>query len=453
MDRMDQAGSGAGGRGNLPFIEVDAFLDGRGDTAAIREALAYAAARGIREVRFAAREYRLKEYETIETDSIAHDDGCGDIRRKDCHLTLSDAEGLSLVGEADAQGRPLTRLSGHNPGRIQERMPSVLWAVGCRGLTLRNLSFTRKPACASAGVVRRIAEEEIEVEVFSGLPCEEEMGAYCMNAFDAKSRRLNRESLTFGFGFDKRFRRVGEGRLVLTDRELAKRLSVGEGLSWHQAGKTDFLLFFGGCEELTLENVRIAQTNGFGILTEGCRDIRAKRLEIRPQDGQFFTGPRDGWKIYRCRGRVSLENCHIEGVRMDGQNVHSNFMVVTGRREKGLVTAECKYAPIPLQEGARMRFYRGNGWETRTIGRWEVEPAGLRKSVQDTDATAGAAAAGSLNQTSRYHIRFPGKGRLRHGAGMLGAGAVCLPRRHVSQHRRGRPAAALRPCKDKRVPL
>lgn len=404
MDQLDPAGMGADGR---DFIEVDAFLDGRGDTAAVREAISYAAAHAVWEVRFAARAYSLKEYETIETLSIAHDDGCGDVHRKECHIVLSGATGLTLAGAVDGAGRPLTRLLGDNPGRIQSRMPSVLWATGCRGLKLKNLAIARQPACASAGVIRRIKGGQIEVETFPGLPCEAQMGAYCMNAFEVKTRRLNRESVTFGFGFDKRFRRIGPGRLLLSDEALAKRLSVGEGLSWHQAGVTDFLLFFGCCEDLSLENVRIEQSNSFAVLTECCRDIRAKRLEIRPRDGQFFTGPRDGWKIYRCTGQVSLENCHIEGVRMDGQNVHSNFMIVTERRGRDWATAECRYAPFPLRQGARMRLYRGNGWETRRIGRWKVEPAGFKASAQDPDATAGAASVGSQNRISRYRIHFP----------------------------------------------
>ena len=64
---------------------------------------------------------------------------------------------------------------------------------------------------------------------------------------------------------------------------------------------------------------------------------------IKPEGNQFFTGPRDGWKIYRCTGDVRIENCVTEGVRMDGQNVHSNFLIAEKIISDKEILAVCSY--------------------------------------------------------------------------------------------------------------
>ncbi|HSP46849.1 MAG TPA: right-handed parallel beta-helix repeat-containing protein, partial [Clostridiaceae bacterium] len=348
----------------------------------------------------------LKEYVTIITDSIAHDDGCGDICEKQCHLVVRGLEGVSLVGTVLEDGRPGTVLAGDGAEAPDTLLPSILWVESSEGLSLRNLAFTRDPETASAGVVRSVRDDTVQVEVFQGLPCHDRMGAYCMNRFRLQERRLMGASLTYGFGFDTRFRQVGSRLLELTDRTVAQSVSKGDGLSWHQSGRTDFQLFFGDCTGLVFDNVRVYNTNSFAILTEDCRDIVANRLILKPRGNQFFTGPRDGWKIYRCTGRISLMDCHIEGVRMDGQNVHSNFMTVEEVPDPYTVLCSCRYAPTPLTSGTVMEIYDGARIVERIITSWKVVGrAEIVKAVTMPDS-AGAVVPGRPNLSTRYLLTF-----------------------------------------------
>lgn len=388
-------------------IRVDDFVKDMADASkGIQEALDYAKVNGVKEILFGEGTYRLRGYGSIITDSIAHDDGCGDICEKECHLVARGLVGVSLIGAVLEDGRPGTVLAGLNREVPDTLLPSILWVEDAEGLVLRNLAFTREPETASAGIVRFVRDDTVQVEVFEDLPCHDGMGAYCMNRFHIQEKRLVGASVTFGFGFDTRFQKVGRRLLEMTDKVVAQAVSKGEGISWHQSGKTDFQLFFGGCHGLVFDNIRVYNTNSFAILTENCRDISATRLVLKPRGNQFFTGPRDGWKVYRCSGKISLVDCHIEGVRMDGQNVHSNFMTVEEVIGHDCVLCSCRYAPIPLTSGTVMEFYAGTGTVEHLITSWRVagrEKIGHQETLPDS---AGAVVPGKPNLSTRYLVTF-----------------------------------------------
>ena len=388
-------------------VEADWFVKDKTSAAeGIRRAIAYAKETGAQEIHFSRGEYFLTDTVTIQTKSIAHDDGCGDIHEKDCYLVLEDVQNLKLVGEAKGDGSPATCLTGCHPYKIQALYPSLLWAERGTGLTIENLAFRRRPATVCSGVVEHVEGDCICVRPFPGLDTQEEMGAYCMNRFDLKSGALLGESLTFGFGFDKRWKRRSDGCLLLRDGELARRVKAGEGLSFHGAGKTDFLIFFGEISDLSMVNVRVYNTNSFALLTENCCHIRAEKLCIRPEERQLFTGPRDGWKVYRCSGNIWLNQCHFEGLRMDAQNVHSNYLIADRTTDERTLLCTCKYAPISLKDGAEVRIHGRDGiWHNR-IKAWTVIGGRMEESVQSANKSAGQAAAGEENHITCYRIEF-----------------------------------------------
>ncbi|MFT4145393.1 MAG: right-handed parallel beta-helix repeat-containing protein [Mobilitalea sp.] len=387
-------------------IWIDDFVKDRmnaseGIGLAIREAVK----QGADLLRFGAGEYRLTEAVTINTKSIAHDDGCGDIQEKDCHILLKDMQGIALCGAEDAK----TILTGYNSGRIGELLPSLLWADNCTDLTIKNLCFSRRPETAYSGLVEYIKEDVIGIKLLQEEESPDELGAYCMNRYDIKARRLIGESLTFGFGYEKRFQKIKERHYQLRDAEIAKKIQVGEGLSFHQSGKTDFLLFFGGCDNLELENIWVQNTNGFAILTENCRGITGEKVKIAPPATQFFTGPRDGWKIYRCSGKVRINNCHFEGVRMDGQNVQSNYLAVEKILDERTLLCRCKYAPLPLLENSDL-YLRKEALEHRmVITNWQLVKGRMEEAKQAAEASAGAIVTGSRNHISLYRIEVAEK--------------------------------------------
>lgn len=358
---------------------------------------------------FEAESYYLKDFQRIFTDSIAHDDGCGDINQKDCHIILKNIKNLTLKGQVDGEGNPATTLVGYNGAISQAALPTILWAEKCKNLIIKNISFTREPECASAGKIIDIDKDKITVEVFPGLPCNDGMAAYCMNRFDLDQSKLVGASITYGFGFDTRFKKIAHNKLTIESSQIANEVHVGEGLSWHQSGKTDFQVFFGECDNLEFYNIRVYNSNSFAILTENCKNIKAQRLLIKPKGYQLFTGSRDGWKIYRCCGNIILKDCHIEGVRMDGQNVHSNFMTVQEILSDNEIIFACKYAPITLRENSEVEFYNGTEITSLCMSQWcfNGKDRAKAKVQQGIDQSVGI--LGPMNNITLYRLKFKAK--------------------------------------------
>lgn len=391
------------------FLQADDFIRDRQDAApGIRAALAQAAACGAEGLCFSAGVYHCRSAVTLPTLAAAHDEGCGEQTTKECLLLLQGLRDFTLRGAVDEAGRPATVLAGDNPGEPQTLLPTLLWAEGCTGLRVRDLVFTRMPETAGAGIVESCGPSGIRVRPVDGKTYRQPAGAYCMNRYDPARRALVGASLTYGFGYDLRWQPQPDGTLLLPDPELAALTAPGEGLSWHQAGCTDFLLYFGGCRQLELENLRIPDANSFAILTDCCHTITARRVVIAPESNQFFAGPRDGWKIARCSGAVLVEDCHFEGVRMDGQNVHGNYLIVTQSPDPCTLLCECRYAPHPLETGSPVVFTSKadpDFFRQAVLAHWSLEATRMEQP-RAAGGDGAARTVGRANRVNTYRLRL-----------------------------------------------
>lgn len=342
----------------------------------------------------------LKSTTLFSTPSISHDDGAGDVEEKRAHFLIKGMENLTISGQIDEKGEPSTILLGENDEFPQSIKPSVLWAEECRNLTLENLEFAfEKPSCYWGKVVRK-EEGRLFIEAKGDYP--PVLPLYCMNRFSSSA--LKGRSLTIGFGIDDTMERGSEGLYVLSRKDIAEKVQVGDDLSWHLSGKTDFLVFISSSSDLRLSNIRISDASGFGMLTENIRNIKADRVVIKPHSG-YQSVSRDGWKIFRCSGKVSLDRCHIEGTRMDGQNVHSNYMVVK-EMDGNVVRAEMKYAPTPLRVGEDVEFLCPKLLGKGKVLSWRIISSQYRTTVQEGDKTAALAVEGKKNRFNLYEIEF-----------------------------------------------
>ncbi len=372
----------------------------------LHQALAQCRSQRARVLEFPAGEYDLTDWVQHQTASIAHDDGCGSIDRKACHILLQNFDQLTLRGALDQAGKPATLLCGWNDQQNQSLLPSILWVEGCQNLTLENLAFTRKPITVHTGEVVSLHEGRgIETRLLQPEFAYDGMASYCMNRIE-KDGRLAYPSLTFGFGYDQQWKKINDSHYFLADANMAKTVQVGHFLSWHQSGKTDFLLFFEGCKELKLKNIRIYNSNSFALLTQRCHNIYADKVVIKPKYPNYFVASRDGWKVYRCSGDIRLYNCHIEGVRMDGQNVHSNYLTLHRPPQGNTLYCLGKYAPIPLESHSSISFYSLKGEElvTRLILDWEVCDTLWESGHSANDPTAAQVVGGVKNPLPLYRI-------------------------------------------------
>ncbi|MBW7453782.1 right-handed parallel beta-helix repeat-containing protein, partial [Paenibacillus sepulcri] len=165
----------------------------------------------------------------------------------------------------------------------------------------------------------------------------------------------------------------GKRSFVLNSQSVASKVQLGEHLSWHQGARTDFQIYFARCDNLELSRLRIKNANGFAMLTESCRHIRAEGVVFKPDGNRLFTAPRDAWKLFKCSGHIEINRMYVEGVRMDGQNIQSNWLFLERKLSPLEAVFFCKYTYAPLQIGSHIEFYDGAHMERRVIEDWSLE--------------------------------------------------------------------------------
>ncbi|MBC2595575.1 hypothetical protein H5P28_15010 [Ruficoccus amylovorans] len=334
----------------------------------IRQALDDARQQGIRHLLFESGCYRLRSSIVHPTQGMVHDAGSSpDIAEKQCHILIDGIEGLTLQGAVTDDGQPATILAGWNDGQEHGLLPAVLWCEAAPRLTLKNLGFTREPAFTSAGEIIKTDATGFTVRVFEDCPEWAGMGVYCANRFSSDGQTLLGESITYGNGTDAKWESQGKGLLTLASPAIAAKLTAGELLSWHQGARTDFQVYIAGCDNLHLENLRTFNNNGFSLLTENCHTITARRVVFRPDGNRLFTGPRDAWKIFKCGGIIDIDGMSIHGVRMDGQNMHANWLSLKEKISPTELILHCRYTYAPILPGSLIEFYDGIIEHTCTV--------------------------------------------------------------------------------------
>ncbi len=323
----------------------------------IKAAIEQAAAIDADRLEFEAGTYSLKTFYAIETDQTAHDAGAKLEGYKDVHILLKDLKNICITGQADENGNPQTLLEGANPGTLHSLLPSILWADGGENITIQNFKFTRNPAFASAGRVETVTDNQITLRVFDGNPCHDYMGTHCLNKFTPDGTALDGESLSYGPGLEEPFRLIGDRLLSLKSERVASMVQPGDIITFHQGAKTDFQCFFGNIENLQLKNLRTINSNGFAHLAFNIHNLTIENVSFKPEGNQFFTAPRDAFKLHKCSGEIHVHRMYVEGVRMDGQNMHSNYIFPLEILSDRQIRFFTRYAYLPLKPGTDIEFY------------------------------------------------------------------------------------------------
>jgi hypothetical protein len=354
-------------------IFVKDFVNPSADDSAlaIREAIMTAIRTNAEAVVFEPGRYILKSFVKINTNGTNHDAGSKLNDSKDCHISIVGARNLALVGAVNSKGEPSTVLVGYNDSKNHSFLPALLWCEDCENFRVEGIAFSREPEYASAGVITDKSPIGITVEVFDGNPCYDGMGTYCMNRINPISKALVGESVTYGNGAENNWVKVGRQKLSLEDAKVASKVEIGEYLSWHQGAQTDFQVYFARCNNLILNNLRTYNSNSFCMLTENCNNISANKVVFKPDGNRLFTGPRDAWKLFKCSGVISINEMYVEGVRMDGQNMHSNWLFFKEKISPTEALFFCKYTFAPIIKNSIVEFYDKEKIEKLTVSEWK----------------------------------------------------------------------------------
>ena len=340
----------------------------------IRKAFKVASETGAKRVQFESGRYRLLSHIQHPTEGLVHDAGSrGTQPSKQCHLLLSKIPSLTISGVANEKGDPETILVGWNHEENHLLLPAILWCESCPNLQIENLAFTREPSFSSAGEIISKDCSSITVRPFDDCSGWDGMGAYCANQFTRDGETLIGESISYGNGAQSNWRQISPTTFRLVDSRAANMVECGNLLSWHQGARTDFQVYIAHCDNLRLSQLQTYNSNGFCLLTENCRNITARKISFLPKGNRLFTGPRDAWKIFKCGGILDIEELSVRGVRMDGQNMHSNWAYLREIISNREVILYCRYTYAPILPGTKVEFHDGIEEETRTVSfaSWE----------------------------------------------------------------------------------
>lgn len=339
--------------------------DGRCDTQAIDAAIQAAGRQKVTEIRFAAGTYDL-------TRTVS-----GGMTARDFYIGLSNATNLALVGVVDAAGNPVTRLRRAVALDNEAAPPPQLYVQSARGLAFRNFILANNPPLGTTARVSAVDKtaDEVVVAVLDGLPAYDGMRCASAHAWDLATGRLKRfgrtpqdATLTIGTNIKAFWKAVpgsGARRLVMRGAGFAAKLAVGDGISWHhKATDSHNQTVVMHSADIVFENIRFPNVSNMGMLAGFNRNLTFRRVRFEPERGNLAIGGRDGLHLSMNAGRLLVEDCRFNGLRMDPLVIRRSFGLVKEIRADGSLLISPGY-PVPA--GDRIRFWVGENAEDRAV--------------------------------------------------------------------------------------
>lgn len=120
-----------------------------------------------------------------------------------------------------------------------------------------------------------------------------------------------------------------------------------------------------GCENVTLENIRVKSMNCFGILAQNSKNITYSALDLTPSEGRTMVSDADFFHYSGCSGEVRVLNCRASGAHDDIINIHGTHLriVSASKENKTLlmryINAE-SWGFEPYASGDEIEYVSGN---------------------------------------------------------------------------------------------
>jgi hypothetical protein len=347
---------------SVRIINVAAFgalpNDGKCDTLAI--AAAIKAARDSNqptEIRFAPGTYNL-------TRTVS-----GGMGAKDCYIGLTDAENLTFAGATDDAGRPATRLERSVDLNNDATPPSQLIIQDSHNIAFRNFILANNPPFGSTARVIAVdkSRDEVTVEVLPGLPAYDGMRCASAHAWDLATGHLKRfgrtpvdATLTIGVNIKAYWHTVPNSstrKLLMRNAGFAAKVKVGDGISWHHksAGSHNQSLVMHS-RDIVFENIHMPNVSNMGMLAGYNHNLTFRKFRFESENGNLAVGGRDGLHLSMNSGRLLVEDCFFNGLRMDPLVIRRSFGLVKQLLPDGSLLISPGY-DVPT--GGKLRFWIG----------------------------------------------------------------------------------------------
>ena len=326
--------------------------DGKCDAQAIRSAIEYARENNIAEVVFEAGRYDLKIGSDIEVGS------------KKAYVALNNLTGgLTLKGQTDEEGTPITLLIRENPcksGEFEE-LPSIILVDKSEGITMENLRFDNDPYYYSAGEVVETGSDYVIVEILDGHPRIDGMESWIIGSVNLENGEMIDGRISYRSPGKWELVTEGPGRrMKLSSSKVANNVSVGEGLYWFFSKRGGEQIYFNKTDDIILRNLWSSGSSGMAYYFIYCKNILIDKLLVKPEGNRVTTCPRDGLHLNMCSGYVLINDYYCNGTNDDGINIHGQFFIV----EELLSDKAVRIKPLrgcdePLQTDTKVGFFNG----------------------------------------------------------------------------------------------
>lgn len=323
--------------------------DGQCDAKALQQAIEYAAKHKTTTVFLDKGRYDLKIVNIEERDN------------RKSHIWFMDIHhGLTLQGELDSAGVPVTALIRENPCNTED-LPPLLTVYQSSDISLHNLRFDNDPYYNSAGKVIEKTAAHVIVEVLKGHPAVDGMESCLIGGYDLENQRLRDGKISF-YSAGKWELLPGDGvpRMKLSSSLVAERTHIGDGLFWFFTRSGGRQIFFDDSKNIKLKDVWSSGSSGMAYFFYRCHNIKIENLIISPDAGRIVVAPRDGLHFNLCSGVITMNNLVIDGTNDDAMNIHGEFFFVEQKSSNQNIAIKALHSyPYEIPSNSRMAFFDG----------------------------------------------------------------------------------------------
>ena len=240
----------------------------------------------------------------------------------------------------------------------------------CENVAIRNVTIVNDRAAFTEGTIVECGEDFITLRLNPHHPCRVEDGRLIpyseywendtldrtmmfMQCFDAETRdgcgmplcmigKTVHSEKNMPFHFEQYVAEEADGGLLRLRGKMFECFKTGRIIAIGHERRHLSTFFIRECRNVRLENVRIINGPGMGVLPIHTRDIYLDgvRFMYDSQSQGIITNLADALHTFVCSGDLVLSDCVFEGMIDDAINVHSQFFLLE-KAEGDRLTLKC----------------------------------------------------------------------------------------------------------------
>ena len=277
----------------------------------------------------------------------------------DYHLTgevgVYNRRNLTLRGEPGA--RIVRAFDPTNPGA-----KVVLVLQGCENLTIEGFTVTTDQPVNTFGTVVSKSTKSFVVDVDAACPMTGREKFASIDSYDANGMPDYRLAVMEDVSYS-----VQSGRRI-TVSHAPGNLTVGQRVCFRNAIYIDQTFYLVNDRNIVFRDIEVERAPSMAItLQPGCENATFERFNVRLKSGDnsCYAANADAIHIVNLAGRLTLSDCHFNGLGDDALNLHTiACRVKTWNAGNGTMTVASRESYQPganwCKAGSVLTFYGSN---------------------------------------------------------------------------------------------